>query len=1014
MKRISLIANSGIQYIKFATDIDKNFGKRPENVIYYQDSFNNNTDDFVFDPLFKHIKEGDAVYYRWQELYGGGFIANGRIKEDMDLSALKVFVDAYEEKDLVKSLKKFQRRWIPLPYFKDNSINKDVLFPTDWVRVFIDCEQGEEGFVSAKIILAVDTLLAQNESDKTSPQLSLNIDENIFKLETSLLNISNILSDPYYASAWINKYIEELYYGKNEDLRLEQPYKQYIGSYLMLLRWLGSLMQMPDIQLFSDRMKKKEVDLVIDIGNSATCALLFENKDDNTFNFESVKKLIIQDYTYPDRQYAEPFPMNVVFSESKFGEIQDTSDNKKFTVPSLVRIGWEAEHLIGSSVTDLSLGYELKTYNSSPKRYLWDDSPSEREWEFIPKDFHNIKKVYLNGITNQIRNDGELVSGYEMFMSKPLFSRKSLMKFVFLEILVHAYAQINSYEFREEHGQMMIPRTLKRITISCPTAMIQAEQVALRQAAEEACELLKSYAAYYFDDEHYKDFWFEKPAIIPATADIKKNLSQLEERKDWSYDEATCCQLVFLYSLVLKKLKGDNYVIDNYLFKGKNTIKVASVDIGAGTTDILVNQYQLKENGKDSDLLTPMPLFWDSFRFAGDDLLRELIQKIIIEGEEKDALDQGCVGVIENYGKRQGIGNMSERLNNFFGEDANLISYKGRMIRQAFVHQVAIPIALEYLKHANDIDEEVQTKTFEEILGKQFLNKDLLNYFEHHFGFSLLDIPWRISPNRVNVIVSSVFDTLIRQICVVFNQYQCDFVVLSGKPASLHSFEELFKKYLTISPSNLINLNTYWVGRWYPFADGNGFISDPKTVVSVGAIVALMAGKLFKIQDLRLETRELTQKLISTADYIIRTNSHEKEAILTPKRNENQLIVSTIPFHFGYSKFLSKNYPYADLYSIRINEKEVEAHVRRKYPARDEDYIKRQIEVEKNAIRQNLPLKVQLIREYELSKEVIKIESVEDAQGNEKPNKYFVMHYQTLEDEKGYWLDKCEFILNTK
>ena len=76
--------------------------------------------------------------------------------------------------------------------------------------------------------------------------------------------------------------------------------------------------------------------------------------------------------------------------------------------------------------------------------------------------------------------------------------------------------------------------------------------------------------------------------------------------------------------------------------------------------------------------------------------------------------------------------------------------------------------------------------------------------------------------------------------------------------------------------------------------------------------------------------------------------------------------------------------------------------------------MKRQIEVEKNAIRQNLPLKVQLSRDYELSKEIIKIESVADAQGNEKPHKYFTMHYQTLEDEKGYWLDKCEFILNTK
>ena len=53
-------------------------------------------------------------------------------------------------------------------------------------------------------------------------------------------------------------------------------------------------MNMPEIQLFTDRTKKKEVDLVIDVGNSATCALLFENKDDNTFDFESVKKLIIK------------------------------------------------------------------------------------------------------------------------------------------------------------------------------------------------------------------------------------------------------------------------------------------------------------------------------------------------------------------------------------------------------------------------------------------------------------------------------------------------------------------------------------------------------------------------------------------------------------------------------------------------------------------------------------------------------------------------------------------------
>ena len=184
--------------------------------------------------------------------------------------------------------------------------------------------------------------------------------------------------------------------------------------------------------------------------------------------------------------------------------------------------------------------------------------------------------------------------------------------------------------------------------------------------------------------------------------------------------------------------------------------------------------------------------FGIALKFAGDDLLKDLIQKIIIEGEVKTEADAGCTGVIQNHGIGQGINNMSELLNNFFGEDANNISYKGRVIRQAFVQQVAIPIALAYLKNANNTDTPIETKTFEEIIGRKFQNTELLKYFERHFGFSLLDLQWKISADRVNTIVSSVFDTLIRQICVVFNQYQCDFVVLSGKPASLKSFEALF------------------------------------------------------------------------------------------------------------------------------------------------------------------------------------------------------------------------------
>ena len=397
---------------------------------------------------------------------------------------------------------------------------------------------------------------------------------------------------------------------------------------------------------------------------------------------------------------------------------------------------------------------------------------------------------------------------------------------------------------------------------------------------------------------------------------------------------------------------------------------------------------------------------------AGDDLLKEIIQQIIIEGIVTSDSDEGCTGVIENYAKEKGIQDISNKLNGFFGEDSNAIGHVAKMMRKAFIHQVAIPIAIYYLNNANK--KENSTVTFEHIIGKEFKNKELILYFEKHFGFNFLEIKWKVSAQKINAITSSVFDSLTKQLCLVLNQYQCDFIVLSGKPCSLNSMEELFLKYLAISPNNLINLNTYWIGKWFPFSDNRGFVEDPKTMVSVGAIIALMAGKLKKINDLKLDTELIKQKLISTADNIVRSNYNTKEVILTPSKNENSVMVSALPFQFGYAKFVSKNYPVSNLYSISIDDKEISKTVKTRYPNKDNAYYDEQISVEKNKIYQNLPLKITLSRDIDESKEQLKIESVEDNDGNDKSNKFFKLNYQTLDNENGYWLDTCEFILNAR
>ncbi|MEP6262014.1 MAG: virulence factor SrfB [Gillisia sp.] len=1002
MKRVSLISNSSLQYYKFEEEINLDFSRA--NKIYFRQPFDSNIMDFTLDPLYKVSEDGFEKFYRKEELIKRDFIINNKIKDDADLSACEEIVDYYEANNLKKAIKRFQKKWIPLPYFKDNSINKDVISPTDWVRIFFDFD---EDFKKIHIVLAVDTTLAKNEEDKTGPQLSLNPQENIFKLHTDEINISRFLFNNNSTTSWIENYLADAFYGKNEELRYEQPVKDYVANYLVLIKWLESLPETPEFQLFTDDTRKIPVDLVIDMGNSATCALLFENNNDNKFSFDKVKKLIIQDYTDPKLEYTKPFPMNLIFSESNFGGInKEKYHNNKFVVPSFVRIGYEAEHLINSSGINMNLGYELKTHNSSPKRYLWDKHQSDVEWEFNPTN-GEIKKVYLTGISEQLSVDGSTLVNGEVFGSKSLFSRGSLMKFVFLEILVHAYIQINSFKFREEHGNLTIPRTLKRITISCPTGMIQYEQVALREAAEEACKLLNNYVKFYFDNDTNK-FWFEMPEIVPSIKDIAKKLPELEDRKDWMYDEATSCQIVFLYSLLSKKLQGNNYVINNYLFKNKPNLTVGSIDIGGGTTDIMICNYALSEE-KTTIHLTPDPQYWESFKLAGDDLLKEIIQQIIIEGKINDTEEDGCSGVIENYARRNGVENISEKLNGFFGQNSNNIGVVAKMMRKAFIHQVAIPVALEYLKNANNT--ETVKVSFEKIIGKEFKNKELIQYFENHFGFNFLDIQWTLNPSKTNKIVYAVFDSLIKQLSLVLNHYSCDYIILSGKPGSLKSIEKLFLKYLTIPGTNFINLNTYWIGKWFPFSDNRGYVQDPKTTVGVGAIIALMSGKRNSISDLRIDINTLKQKIISTADYIVKADFNKKDIILSPKKNENKITISGFPYQFGYSKTVSKNYPVSDLYSISLDDNEILNSLKRRFANRESAFYNDQMNVVKNKIFENLPITITLSRDVDLSKEELKIEQAEDSEGNDQSVKYFNLNYQTLDDEKGYWIDTCEFVL---
>lgn len=62
------------------------------------------------------------------------------------------------------------------------------------------------------------------------------------------------------------------------------------------------------------------------------------------------------------------------------------------------------------------------------------------------------------------------------------------------------------------------------------------------------------------------------------------------------------------------------------------SITVGSLDIGAGTTDLMISKYTYIKGNVTT--ITPEPKFYDSFYFAGDDIVYALIKNAMLLDED--------------------------------------------------------------------------------------------------------------------------------------------------------------------------------------------------------------------------------------------------------------------------------------------------------------------------------------------------------------------------------------------
>ena len=124
---------------------------------------------------------------------------------------------------------------------------------------------------------------------------------------------------------------------------------KYIGWYIYLVGFLRLLNgAAPEVTLHASQdAEAVPVDLVLDIGNSRTCGVLFERGD-----FTRVMMLELRDLTQPWKTYRKSFDMRCVFRKADFGNDIVVGGQRLFEWRSLMRVGDEARSLVYRSLEE--------------------------------------------------------------------------------------------------------------------------------------------------------------------------------------------------------------------------------------------------------------------------------------------------------------------------------------------------------------------------------------------------------------------------------------------------------------------------------------------------------------------------------------------------------------------------------------------------------------------------------------------------------------------------------------
>lgn len=1046
MKEISIIQNTGIQFVRleneYTIDLNANVMK-PVRLFEFQ------FDGKVFLEPVCYFPTKDK-YLRRNDLLMAGYLdpsTNELAPEEvinpnmnwldvdklMSVSRLDIPIGSKR----LSGLSQLENKWIPLPFFQ-RDISGSAKYPTNWCRMKLEpiedkCTQRKRVYT---IVLAFDTDEIKDNTKFEAPEICGKPFEwfslcGISPSDMKGLNDAQrrIIEDvvmPLKAydfcdineRDWLNAYLQELLDSKDYMQQAEGSMLKYLAYYMYFVCYIHQMKILPDVKLYSDKERPCiNTNLVVDIGNSRTFGLVAE--DPLNVSFSEAAPLELHDLTTGET-YSGAFDMRLCFKDENFGFSVGQS---QFRWPSIVRLGKEALNMIYDGNKDLKANEVFDTNHSSPKRYLWDTKPYNGQWKFISEKDRFVgpsNTVFMEGITQQFRSDGSFTADPREMGEKSSYSRSSLMTFCFIEILLQARMQINSVKFRAKNGKEEQKREINRVIITCPTAMAKEEQIILRKAMETASVALKRCLSGTYNTVYNIDNDRDKVEIIPSVRDLSRSAEDADTRRTWNYDEATCCQMVYLYS-ELRRYQGNTQEFFNLYGKRRNnenrkSLTIASLDIGAGTSDIMICNY--KNLGES---IRPEPLFWDTYHLAGDDLVNRIIKDVILEPQIDHPDDSG---IVARKLKEMGCKGIADTMHHFFS-DTQRQGVIDRRMRKEFNVQVLIPIAYYLIDKLQKKDKDCFLK-FEDVFLNRRPSSDLMDFFAKQFGFRFEELRIPFSKEFLNEIIRRVFERTLRKWASLFYVYKCDVVLLAGRPCSIDQLYRLVKRLTPVAPNRLISMNDYRVGSWYVGStDAGRFTNDKKSLVAMGALISYLAEQ-GELREFNLTSDSLKIKVQPTTEYIgvMNINTGEMVPFITPDNNVNDVEISALPVYLGSKQLNIIGYPSKMLFKLDFDEKVLRQKAienliqalnlpdnatESSIPV---DMIKNDMETQKFRAKSRVPLRFRFERDYFNNKEKLRIESVENDDRDTLPAKMFALQLQTRKEDESNWLDSGVFGLH--